>query len=750
MKKNEKNILWFNEITKRDLLLAGGKGANLGEMSRLDIPVPNGFVVTSKSYHDFLDTTSLREKIKTELKNLNVKDSDKLRKASKNIQTAILTAKMPKETQEEIKHYYHTLCGNSDRPVAVRSSATAEDLPDASFAGQQETFLNQLGYFQVVKAVQKCWASLFEARAIFYRQEKKFDHFKVGIAVPVQLMVQSEVSGIMFTVNPVTNDPNFISIEAGFGLGQPIVSGEIIPDQYLVLKKDLTIAKKDIISQDWQLTKAGKVKISKAFKKKQKLPDNQIKKLSDYGLKLENHYNRPQDIEWAYERGKLFIVQTRPVTTLKINTGILKLNISDEDLLLSGLSASPGVAAGRVIILKSPRELSKVKEGNVLVTEMTNPDYVPAMKKASAIVTDKGGRTSHAAIVSRELGIPAVVGTSLATKMLKDGELITVDGTKGKIFSGDKSKYFKSEIVDEKFKTLKTATKVYVNLAEPELAYEVAQRNVDGVGLLRAEFMLAEIGKHPRLFIKENKEKEFIEKLSVGIEIFAKAFYPRPVIYRGTDFKTNEYRNLKGGYEFENEEQNPFIGFRGVGRYIVDSEVFAMELKAIKYVRNKKDIKNLHLMLPFVRTVNELIEVKKFISSFGLRRSHNFKLWMMAEIPSNVILLKDFVDVGIDGISIGSNDLTMLMLGTDRDNEKVAGEDKTEMNPAVLWVLRELVTKSKKLGITSSICGQAPSVYPGLVKMLVSWGITSISISPDVIEKSRKLVYEAELDKVCK
>jgi len=745
-----KNILWFKEITKNDTPLAGGKGANLGEMFHLNIPVPNGFVVTSYAYYKFLDESSLRQKIKTELGKLDVSDSQKLQRASKNIQTAILRAKMSKNLRDAIKFYYHNLCGQTDKPVAVRSSATAEDLPDASFAGQQETFLNMVGYKDVVKAVQKCWASLFEARAIFYRQEKKFDHFKVGIAVPVQLMIQSETSGIMFTINPINNDKSVISVEAGFGLGQPIVSGEIIPDQYLVSKKDFTIIKKEVVSQEWQLTRAGKIKISKMHRKQQKIKDKIVIELAKFGVKLENHYGKPQDIEWAFEKGKVYIVQTRPVTTLNLRADITELKVSDKEPLLEGIGASPGAVSGKVVILKSPKELNRIKSGDILVTKMTSPDYVPGMKRAGAIVTDKGGRNSHAAIVSRELGIPAVVGTELATKMLKTGEVVTVDGSAGKVYEGDESKNIVKLHIDKKFSYMKTATKVYVNLAEPELALSVAQRNVEGVGLLRAEFMIAQIGKHPRAFIKENNKEEFIKKLAEGVETFAKAFYPRPVVYRATDFKTNEYRDLKGGYEFEASEDNPLIGFRGVIRYTNDSEVFEMELNSIKYVRNKLGYKNLHLMLPFVRTVEELLEVKKIIASIGLRRSHNFKLWLMVEIPANVILLEEFVKAGIDGVSIGSNDLSMLILGVDRDNEKVAGPDKTEMNPAVLWAIEQTVKRAKKLGITASICGQAPSVYPKLVKDLVNWGITSVSVSPDAIEITRKFIYDAEYNKIRK
>jgi len=397
-----------------------------------------------------------------------------------------------------------------------------------------------------------------------------------------------------------------------------------------------------------------------------------------------------------------------------------------------------------VQIIKNPKEIGKVKEGDVLVAEMTNPDYVPAMKRAGAIVTDLGGRTSHAAIVSRELGVPAVVGTLDATKMLSNGEVITVDGNLGKVYEGDITKVVSSvEKSDVNLNKIKTATKVYVNLAEPELAKEMASRNIDGVGLLRAEFIIANIGTHPKKFIKEGKKKEFIAALADGLEKFADAFNPRPVVYRFTDFKSNEYANLKGGKEFETDEPNPMLGYRGVSRYIKDIDVFEMELEAIKIVRNKKGLKNLWVMMPFVRTVQELREVKKIVSASGLRRSGTFKFWMMAEIPSNVVLLDDFIDEGIDGVSIGTNDLTMLILGVDRDNEKVA-DIYDEMNPAVLKSLEKIIKTCKKRGVTCSVCGQAPSVFPELVEMMVDWGVTSVSVSPDVIEKTRGIVYEAE------
>lgn len=744
MNKNTAQILWFKEVGKKDIGLVGGKGANLGEMVNAKIPVPDGFIVTAGAYFDFINSTSLKEKIMHELSGLDVDNSKKLQEASKKIKTAIMAADMPGDLAARIKDYYHRLCGENDRYVAVRSSATAEDLPDASFAGQQETYLNVKGWTDVVAKVQKCWASLFEARAIFYRETNKYSHLKVGIAVPIQLMVQSDFSGIMFTVNPLTNSKEEVSIEAAFGLGQPVVSGEVTPDQYIVNKKTGKITSRYLAKQTWQLTLAGNTPISKKYQQVQKLTNKQIVELAHIGIKIEEHYKRPQDIEYGIEDGRIYIVQSRPVTTLIQKETEIGID-GDKKIkaLLEGLAASPGVGVGKVKIVKRPGEINIVKEGDVLVAEMTTPDYVPAMKRASAIVTDLGGRTSHAAIVSRELGIPAVVGTSHATKMLRVGELITVDGAEGKVYEGDISevKDVKKSKLD--LKNIKTATKIYMNLAEPELAVEMSQRNVDGVGLLRAEFIMAQIGKHPMKFIKDGKKKEFIGQLADGMEKFAEAFYPRPVVYRFNDFKSNEYANLTGGKEFEQEEPNPMIGYRGVSRYLAEPEVFEMEVEAIKRVRNKKNLKNLWVMMPFVRTVEQFREVKKLLSAAGLRRSGLFKLWMMVEIPSNVILLDEFLDEGIDGVSIGTNDLTMLTLGVDRDNEKVA-DAYSEMNPAVLKSLEKIVTTCRKRKVTCSVCGQAPSVFPELVEMLVDWGVTSVSVSPDVVEKTREIVYNSE------
>ncbi|MCL5411907.1 MAG: phosphoenolpyruvate synthase [Patescibacteria group bacterium] len=758
----EKNVVWFREVDHEDLSLVGGKGANLGELTKIGIPVPQGFIVTSSAYYRFMEETKLIPRIKMLLKDVKADNSELLAEAAELIKKTIAKEKMPVGIVEEIKSSYRKLCGKKDFYVAVRSSATSEDSADASFAGQQRTYLNIIGEEDVVRAVQGCWASLFEPRAIFYRMEKKYDHFKMGIAVPVQQMVQSEVSGIMFTIDPVTNDKGKIIVEAVYGLGEMIVGGAVNPDHFEVNKNGFELASKQIGNQAKQMIKVGEktkvIPVSRAYQSKQKISNQKIIELAKIGKKIENHYLFPQDIEWAYNNSKLYIVQTRPVTTTKVEIAAqtteeaVKESLQGLKILLSGSPASPGITSGPVKIIHSPSEINKVKKGDVLVTEMTTPDFVPAMKRASAIVTDKGGRTCHAAIVSRELGIPCVVGTDKATAVLKNDQMITVYATEGRVYSGVLkvgSKYpEKAPEIDALIRPIvqtkiKTATKVYVNLGEPELVTEIAKKNVDGVGLLRAEFMIAEIGTHPKKLIEEKKSKVFVNKLTEGLKTFCEAFDPRPVIYRATDFKSNEYKNLIGGAKYETDEPNPMIGYRGCFRYISDPEVFNLELEAIKKVRNQYELKNLWLMIPFVRTVKEMAEVKKLVSSVGLHRSPSFKLLMMAEIPSNVILIDKFLDLGIDGVSIGSNDLTMLTLGVDRDNSKIASEF-SELDESVLWSLERLVTTCRKRGAMVSICGQAPSVYPELTEKLVHWGATSVSVSPDVIDKTRQVVAEAE------
>ena len=719
MKQGPKAVVWFKEITKNDIPIAGGKGANLGEMTNAGIPVPPGFVVTAAAYFDFIEKAGLNDKIRALLKPVDVHNSKQLQEVADQVKKLILDAPMPPQTAREIEQAYVKM---GKGLVAVRSSGTAEDLPEASFAGQQATFLNVQGEKDVVEAVHGCWASLFGARAIFYRQEQGFDHFRVGIAVPVQRMVQSESSGVMFTVEVTTNNKEKITIEAVLGLGEMIVSGDVTPDHYTVSKKDVKILEKDIKKQEWKLVKkAGahgksdniKVDLTPAEQARQKISDEDIIFLAKIGKTLEEHYDFPQDVEWAKENGKIYIVQTRPITTTKKGPGIL--HDIDATVILTGAPASPGVASGPVKIVEDPSHIDKVLEGDILVAEMTTPDFVPAMKRAAGIVTDRGGRTAHAAIVSRELGIPCVVGTEKATATLKDGQVITVDGSNGKVYSG------KIEVsTDIKIRArgeVKTKTKLLANLAQPEIVDRVAKRDVDGIGLLRAEFMVAEIGEHPSHMIDEGRGQEFVDKLAAGLTTFAKAFHPRQVVYRTNDFKSNEYRALKGGEKYEDVEENPMIGYRGASRYITDIETFKLELAAIKKVREQYD--NLWVMIPFVRTVKELAGTVKIMAEEGLKRSEKFKLWMMVEVPSNVILLEKFLAVGIDGVSIGSNDLTQLTLGIDRDSSKLA-ESFDERNEAVMISIEKVVRTCKTLGVTCSICGQAPSVYPEITQKLVS------------------------------
>jgi pyruvate,water dikinase len=743
MRQSSKAVVWFNEVTKNDIPLVGGKGANLGEMTNAGIPVPPGFIVTAAAYFNFIEKANLHDKIKTLLDPLDVHNSKQLQDIALKVQKLITDASMPKETAKDIEQAYGKM---GKGLVAVRSSATAEDLPEASFAGQQATFLNIQGEKDVVKAVQDCWASLFGARAIFYRQEQGFEHFKVGIAVPVQRMVQSESSGVMFTIEPTTSNKDEITIEAVIGLGEMIVSGDVTPDHYTVRKTDVKILSKQIKKQEWKLVKEVgahgksdniKINLTKDEQAKQKITDADIIELAKIGLTLEKHYDHPQDVEWAKEGGKIYIVQTRPVTT------IAKGKVSHHDIdaiaILSGAAASPGVASGPVKIVPDPSMIDKVLNGDILVAEMTTPDFVPAMKRAAGIVTDRGGRTAHAAIVSRELGIPCVVGCEKATAILKDGQIITVDGSNGKVYPGKIE--VKTDLKIRARGEVKTKTKLLANLAQPEIVDRVAQRDVDGIGLLRAEFMVAEIGEHPSYMIEQGRGQEFVEKLAAGLTKFAKAFHPRQVVYRTNDFKSNEYKALKGGEKYEQDEENPMIGYRGASRYITDIATFKLELAAIKKVREKYD--NLWVMIPFVRTVAEMEGTIKIMAEEGLKRSANFKLWMMCEVPSNVILLDKFIATGIDGISIGSNDLTQLTLGIDRDSAKLAASFD-ERNEAVMISIEKVVKTCKAKGVTCSICGQAPSVYPEITQKLVEWGVTSVSVSPDMIDVTRDIIAEAE------
>jgi pyruvate,water dikinase len=764
----EKLIVWFSDTTKGDVAIVGGKGANLGEMFRAGIPVPDGFIVTAFAYFSFLKEARLADLIRKALSGLNPEETKRLNAVANEIQRRILAAPMSREAINAILNAYEELSekiGTKNPRVAVRSSATAEDLPEASFAGQQATFLNVRGGKEVVNSVRRAWASLFEPRAIYYRQINKFDHLKVGIAVPVQQMVQSDKSGIMFTVDPVTGDKSKVVIEGGWGLGEAIVSGSVTPDRYLVDKETFSIVRREVHTQSWKISLVGDsdrhVKLSESIGSKQKLSDHEIIELAKLGLKLEEHYGFPQDVEWAIEEGKVYIVQTRPVTTLRkasipVETGkpVSKMETGHAAPMLKGIAASIGISAGPVKIIHKVSEIGKIEVGDVLVTEMTNPSFVPAMRRAAAIVTDSGGQTSHAAIVSRELGIPAVVGTGKATSVLKAGMVITVDGAQGVVYKGDLRKtgglptptLDRSVSASEQRVTQEvpvTATKIYVNLGEPFLAEKIAQEPVDGVGLLRAEFMIASLGYHPRYLVKKGQSKKYVDGLADGVETIARAFHPRPVIYRATDFKTNEYKNLKGGEKYEPHEENPMLGYRGAFRYIKEPDLFKLELDAILKVRDKLDLKNVHVMIPFVRTLEEFEQIREMMRMHGLKQNADFKLWIMVEVPSVVMMIEEFCETGIDGISFGSNDLTQLILGTDRDNQTLASEFD-ERHPTVIEAMRHVTEVCRKYGVTSSICGQAPSEYPEIVEKLIEFGITSLSVNPDAIVPVRRLAASIE------
>ncbi len=768
IKTFDRYLLWFEEISKHDISLVGGKGANLGEMINAGFPVPYGFVVTANAYRFFLDNHFLRPKIAALLSNLDYENPNQLHQVSKTIKEMIFQASIPESLLNLITKYYELLPEREARIVhrqkdllslikkrvkhlfrsplvAVRSSATAEELPKASFAGQQETFLNVQGEAELILAIKKCWASLFNERAIYYRFQQKFDHNKVNIAVVVQRMVQSDRSGIAFTVDPLTANKRLMIIEGIFGLGEYIVSGKVTPDHYEVDKKSFLILKKQIAYQKVKLIKKGKknqeLRLTPKEGKKQKLSDEEILKIAITINEIENHYYFPQDIEWAIEGDNLYIVQSRPITTLnKIDSQIQYLKDKAHQLILTGSPASPGIAFGPVVILHHPSEINRVKNGDILVATQTNPDYVPAMKKAVAIVTDKGGRTSHAAIVSRELGIPAVVGTEKATKVLKEGQIVTVNGTIGEVYLGKVT--IRTREKEEKMTQVKTITKIYVNLAQVDEANHIARENVDGVGLLRAEFMIADIGVHPRTFVKENKEHIFINKMAKNLLTFARAFNPRPVIYRATDFKTNEYRHLKNGHYYELKEENPMLGFRGAIRFIQQPEVFMMELMAIKKVW-QEGLRNLFLMIPFIRAPWELVKIKEIVKKSGLNHFLDFKLFMMVEVPATALTIEDYLKIGIDGLSIGSNDLTMMLLGVDRDNEEIA-HFFDERAKVVIETINYVISEAKKYSVPVSICGQAPSDYPEIVEELVRAGISSISVNPDVINQTRQIVYEVE------
>jgi pyruvate,water dikinase len=768
-------ILWFDEITKEDTPIVGGKSSSLGEMiQKTGVPVPHGFAATAYAYRYFLKKAGLEKKIEEVLKELkDPNDTKTLQKVGKEVRELIIKAEMPKDLAEEIKSAYIELgrkIGEPEPFVAIRSSATAEDLPDASFAGQQETFLNVSKADEVVEKVKECYASLFTDRAIFYRIQKGFNHMAVALSAAVQLMVYSKAAGVIFTLNVANGDESQVLIEASYGLGEYVVQGKVTPDEYYVRKSDLKIVQKLIPKKTIQLIRklnggTEEVEVPKELQNKQVLTDEQIIELAKYALAIEKHYGRHMDIEWGLDErnNKLFILQARPETVWSLKkqpaSKAKSSIVIERKVIAKGLPASPGVSVGKAHIIMNVNELKDFKEGEILVTEMTAPDWVPAMRKAKAIVTNSGGMTCHAAIVSRELGIPCVVGTASkgvsATEAIKNNSDITVDATNGVIYEGVIEDLIKEEapqvtegaaasIAQEVYPV--TGTKVLVNLGEPEIAEKVAKLPCDGVGLMREEFIWAsEIGEHPLYLIKIGKPEKVVDKLAEGIRKVCQAMYPRPVVLRFSDFKTSEYRNLKGGEEYEPEEPSALLGWRGASRYYDPKykEAFKLEVKAVKKVREEYGLKNLWVMLPFVRTVEEAEECVKILEEEGLKRGPDFKVWLMAEIPSNIILADQF-NRFVDGYSVGSNDLTMLILGCDRDNPTVS-KIFDERDLAVKRAIKHLIDVAHKDGKTVSICGQAPSVHgPDFIRFLIEAGIDSISVNPDAIVQVKKWVASIE------
>ncbi|MCD6444660.1 phosphoenolpyruvate synthase [Candidatus Bathyarchaeota archaeon] len=776
-------ILWFEELRKDDVPLVGGKCANLGEMINAGIPVPPGFAVSAYAYKRFLELTGIAEKVYTIIRETvkDVNDPQQYQEASKKIRQLIESTPIPEEIEKAIREAYRKLnakLGMAEAFVAVRSSATAEDLPGSSFAGQQETFLNVRGEDDLIHYVRRCWSSLFTPRAIFYRTQRGFPHEKVLISVAVQKMVNSKAAGVMFTLHPVTGDRSKIVIEASWGLGEAVVSGSVTPDRFVVDKNTLEILSKEIADKTVEYIRdpeTGKTIHAEVPPERRKIPcltDEEIKRLAELAKRIEQHYGTPQDIEFAVDKDlpfpeNVFIVQSRPETVWSVKAEekpVEKAPAPTEELVpvIKGLPASPGIYAGRVKVVLNHEEAAKLmEEGDILVTKMTNPDWVPYMRIAGAIVTDDGGMTCHAAIVSRELGIPCIVGTREATKVLKTGTYYTVDATSGVVYEG-----IVESLVKPKREAVAaapgavaalpqwavyppvTATKIYVNLSIPDVAEKVFnESHPDGVGLLRAEHLMLSVGKHPRLLIEEGGAEKMVNAFAEGIRKVAQAFFPRPVVYRFLDFKPDEFLSLPGGEKYEEEAghvgPNPLIGYRGAFRYIKEPDIFRLECRAIRKVREEYGLKNVWVMVPFVRRVEEFKHCLKIMEEEGLRKGPDFKVWIMVEVPSTVLLIDKFIEAGIDGVSFGTNDLTMLILGIDRDDASVQ-EIYDERNLAVLRALSHVIRICREHGVTTSICGQAPSNYPEIVEFLVKEGVTSLSVNPDKVMETRMLVASIE------
>lgn len=772
MEKDKEYLLWFEQLERKDVDIVGGKSSSLGEMTaKTDVPVPYGFATTAYAYRYFIKESGLAEKMRAILAELtDVEDSNLLKDVCFRLRQVIMAEEMPNDLKKSIADAYAELAKrvNEENPfVAVRSSATAEDLPDASFAGQQDTYLNVQGADSIIEKVKECYASCFTDRAVYYREKQGFDHIEVALSAVIQMMVYSKAAGVMFTVNVANGNDENILIEAAYGLGEYVVQGTVTPDSYNVSKLENKIIDKNVNEQDVMFVRkhggdCEEVPVPVEMQKRQTLTDEQILELAGYAKKIEKHYGCYMDIEWGVDErdGKIWILQARPETvwsrrnkengTPKKEEN--KIDASKRVVVVKGLPASPGLEAGKAHVILDPSRIAEFKEGEILVTEMTAPDWVPAMKKAKAIVTDSGGMTCHASIVSRELGIPCIVGTKSrgesATTSIKDGSDITVDASNGVVYEGiletpKKENNQQQMAVAETFPV--TGTKIYMNLGDPELAEKYSNLPCDGIGLMREEFIWTTyIHEHPLYLIKTGQSEKVVDKLAEGFRQVCQAMSPRPVTLRLSDFKSSEYRDLKGGDEFEPYEPSALLGWRGASRYYDPKyiEAFKLELKAVRKVREEYGLTNLNIMIPFCRSVEEAEKVTNLMKQEGLERGKNFKVWLMAEIPANIILADQF-NKFVDGYSIGSNDLTMLTLGCDRDNDTVS-HIFDERNLAVRRSVKHLIEVAHSEGKTVSICGQAPSVYPEFAEFLVKNGIDSMSVNPDTVKFTKKMVAQVE------